>query len=229
MSISIVIPAYNQSDFTIKCLKSIREFTTDYRVILVDNGSDPKELEIVEKELENHEYLLVRNARNVGFVKAINQGLTLSTDSFVVLLNNDTKVVADWIEKLKFPLQQEEKIAACGPTTTTFDCWQGREKLGEGYRVLPPSAMLAFFCVMLKKEAIDCVGLLDENFGVGLADDDDYCHRLKQAGYTLALAQSLRIPHYHRTTFKSLYTSKQIDEMTTNGLALFRQKHGLVK
>jgi len=196
---------------------------------MVDNGSDAKELKVVEEELGNHDYLLLRNVRNVGFVKAVNQGLSMANSPYIVLLNNDTKVVPEWIEKLKFPLEWDSRIAACGPVTTATDCWQGREKLGEGYRVLPPSAMLAFFCVMLKKEAVDKVGLLDENFGVGLADDDDYCHRLKQAGYTLALAQSLLIPHYHRTTFKSLYTPTQIDEMKENGLAMFRRKYGLVE
>jgi len=229
MQTDIIIAAYNQSAFTIKCLKSIREFTKDYRLILVDNGSDPKELKTVEEELEDQCHILIRNARNMGFVKAVNQGLSLAISPYIILLNNDTKVVPNWVEKLKFPLETDSKIAACGPVTTATDCWQGREKLGEGYRVLPKSAMLAFFCVMLKKEAVDKVGLLDENFGVGLADDDDYCHRLKQAGYTLALAQSLLIPHYHRTTFKSLYTPTQLDAMKENGLAMFRRKYGLVE
>jgi GT2 family glycosyltransferase len=225
MEIDIVIPAHNQAAFTLKCLRSIREFTKNYRVIFVDNGSNREELKQVKEELENHPYLLIQNTRNLGFVKAVNQGLSVITAPYVVLLNNDTKVVPDWIEKLKFPLVAESQIAACGPVTTAIDCWQGREKMGDGYRVLPRSAMLAFFCILIKREAIEKVGLLDENFGVGLGDDDDYCMRLKKAGYKLALAQDLLIPHYHRTTFKSLYTESQIKTMTETGIAYFFRKH----
>jgi O-antigen biosynthesis protein len=229
MTTDIIIPAYNQSQYTVSCLRSIRNCTIDYRIVLIDNGSDTKELAVVESELDNHPHLLVRNRRNLGFVKAINQGLALATTPYLVLLNNDTQVTSHWLEKLKFPLEKEVRAGACGPITTSPECWQGREKLENGYRVLPASAMLAFFCVMLKKRAVDEVGFLDESFGVGLADDDDYCCRLKRAGYVLTLAQNLLIPHHHRTTFNSLYTPEELDAMTKNGYAVLRQKYGMVE
>lgn len=227
--IDIIIPAYNQSDFTVKCLESIREYSSNYRVILIDNGSEQEEFLAVEKELNKHPHILIRNYKNVGFVKAINQGICLITSPYVVFLNNDTKVVPGWIEKLKSPLIEDTTIGITGPTTTAINCWQGREVTVPGYRILPQSAMLAFFCAMFPQKVIDSVGLLDENFGVGLADDDDYCYRVKQHGYKLALVQDLKIPHFHRTTFKTLYSEKEITRMTAEGINYFQEKHGLKK
>lgn len=223
--IDIIVPVLNQPALTTACLRSIEEHTLDYRLIYVDNGSDA----ILQAELDRHPHILVRHHRNMGFIKAVNAGLTLATAEYIVLLNNDTEVVPGWMDKLKAPLLADSSIAAVGPLTTAVDCWQGKEQLQEGWRVLPKSAMLAFFCVMFRRSAVEQVGLLDEAFGVGLADDDDYCMRLKKAGFLLALAHNLVIPHHHRSTFKLLYSDEEIERMTEDGRAMYKRKHGVKK
>ena len=97
MAVDIIIPSWNQSKLTAVCLQSIRQHTDGYRLIFVDNGSAADEFAIVETELKRHPHLLVRNRRNMGFVKAVNPGLCLSTADYVVLLNNDTEVAPDWM------------------------------------------------------------------------------------------------------------------------------------
>ncbi len=220
----IVIPSWNQSQLAVACLQSIRQHTTDYRLIFVDNGSDADEFAVIQAELQQHPHLLVRNRRNLGFVKAVNQGLVLSSAEYVVLLNNDTEVAPDWIAKLQAPFV-DSRVAAVGPVTTTADCWQGREPVRKGYRLISATSMLAFFCVMFNRRTINDVGLLDEEYGVGLADDDDYCRRIHDEGYHLALAQNLLIQHHHRSTFKQLYSDADIEALTQRGLDLFYQKH----
>lgn len=224
MAVDITIPSWNQSKLTVACLQSIRQHTTDYRLIFVDNGSAADEFAIIEPELKRHPHLLVRNRRNLGFVKAVNQGLCLSTADYVVLLNNDTEVAPDWIAKLMAPFA-DARVGAVGPVTTTPDCWQGREPVRPGYRLISATSMLAFFCVMFGRQCVNDVGLLDESFGVGLADDDDYCRRIHDEGYHLAIAQDLLIKHHHRSTFKQLYSNDQIEDMTQRGRDLFYQKH----
>lgn len=144
--VDIAIPSWNQSKLAVACLQSIRQHTTDYRLIFVDNGSAPAEFAVIETELKRHPHLLVRNHRNLGFVKAVNQGLCLSTAEYVVLLNNDTEVAPGWIEKLQAPFA-DSRVGAVGPVTTTPDCWQGREPVQAGYRLISATSMLAFFCV----------------------------------------------------------------------------------
>lgn len=209
----IIIANYATEDLAplaLACLQSIRAYTEGYRIIFVDNGS-PR-FDLMAEELERHPHLLIRNTVNLGFVRASNLGLMSATAPYVVLMNNDTEAVDGWLEALRSPLKDPD-VGISGPLTTTPNSWQGKAPEGEGFRILPPGHMLAFFCTMFRREVFDRVGLLDESYGVGLGDDDDFCRRAEAAGFSLALVHSLRIPHHHRSTFRALYTTEEIASM----------------
>jgi O-antigen biosynthesis protein len=217
----IIIPIYNQGRLTARCLDTIVEHSEDYRLILIDNGSTDDELKYW---LYNRlPAVYIRNERNRGFVKAVNQGLKMVIAPFVVIMNNDTEVVEGWLEKLSEPFQYDCSIGAVGPLTTTPNSWQGRTEPADEWGVLPDGSMVAFFCTMFRRDAISQVGLLDESFGIGLGDDDEYCWRLWQNGWKVALTGKLTIPHKHRTTFKALYTDDQIKDMQTKALKRFEE------
>ena len=80
---------------------------------------------------------------------------------------------------------------------------------------------------LFKSDVFKNVGLLDESFGVGFGDDDDFCKRCLDYGYDMALVQDLIIPHHHRTTFKTLYSTDAIKNMQTKALNFFKNKHKL--
>lgn len=229
-SVDIIVPVFNQVDATLTCLESVRYYSRNYTLILIDNGSLKENFNLLEEELEKHSQIkLIRNYRNLGFVKAINQGLSISSAPYVVLLNNDTEVTKNWLEKLYQPFLENHQIAAVGPITNAEGCWQGTHPVKDSWMMCSKTTMLAFFCVMLKKEAVDKVGLLDESFGVGFADDDDYCRRLHLANYRIALAENCFIYHAHRSTFNLLYSNSEIDKMIESNLSIFRDKHGIDK
>ena len=69
-------------------------------------------------------------------------------------------------------------------------------------------AILAMFCVAIKREVLDEVGLLDENYKVGMFEDDDYSMALKRKGYKVACAEDVFIHHYGRVSFKKLEDKK---------------------
>jgi len=81
---------------------------------------------------------------------------------------------------------------------------------------------LAFFCVAIPRRVIDQVGLLDEDFGIGLGDDEEYCHRLRRNGYKLILSLGSFVFHWHRTTFKSLRLP--IDSIRRKNVKLLKAK-----
>jgi len=214
----IIIPSWNQHAHVRCCLDSIKANSQDYSVIFVDNNSQAFNEILDILSLMPHR--LIRNSVNTGFVKAVNQGLAFSTAPEVVLLNNDTEVPAGWLDKLREPLLSPE-VGASGPLTDASDSWQGRRDrfpVASEWTLIPETAMLSFFCVMLKREALDQVGYLDEAYGVGLGDDDDYCERLHAHGWRLALAQSCLVKHHHRTTFKALYTEEEITKMQAEAM-----------
>ncbi len=221
----IVIPHYGTGGLTalcLRCLESIRTYSERYRLIFVDNASP--EFETIREELERHPHLLIRSTENLGFVRATNLGLLASRAPYVVLMNNDTEAVSNWLPKLAAALCGSVGLA--GPRTTTTESWQGRWTGRTGVTTLSERAMLAFFCVMIRRDVIEKVGLLDEGFGIGFGDDDYYCHLAQKAGFRLALVQDLVIPHHHRSTFRTLYSEETIRGMQRRALDLFYRKSG---
>lgn len=124
--VGIIIPIYNQSDYTIKCLKSIDKYYEnkyDINVILVDNGSDQLNKEKVNsciKELKNIKIELLEYPTPLGYVKATNagilKGLELECD-YICLQNNDTEVSKNWLSLLIKPIKND--VVGTGPTTNS--------------------------------------------------------------------------------------------------------------
>lgn len=221
----IVIPSWNMSGVAVKCLQSIEKHSKNYRVVFVDNGSEPEELERILPVLERMPHLLIRNETNLGFVKATNAGILASEAPFVVLMNNDTEAVPGWMEKLSQPLQKNPQVMISGPLTTTPDSWQGKYPKGKTGWVIRERGMLAFFCAMFNRKLFDEIGILDERFGLGFGDDDDYCRRILTAGYKMALVQDLVIPHHHRSTFKKLFSEEKIQELQKEAISKYYRKY----
>ena len=207
-------------DVVLECLKSVRLCSANHRLILVDNGSP--DFRSIEPELEFHENLIVvKNRSNLGFVKATNQGLRLSTAPRVVLLNSDTVVVPGWLERMDAAMTGT--VGIVGPRSNPNGTASG-ELVWRSAHTMPRPSMLIFFCAMIDRKVMEAVGLLDEDFGIGLGDDDNYCYRVQAAGFDLCFLGDLTIFHHHRTTFGQLYTPEQIKELTANAYAVLRRK-----
>lgn len=243
--LDIVIPVYNQAAKTVRLLRSIRETYSDYRIILIDNASEPSEATVVRAELARHERVrLIENDENLGFVKGTNQGIATSTAPFVCLLNNDTVVYPGGLRRL-LAHAGGEGVGAVGPVTSDCESWQSRRLLhaavpdiaisideinqdtlarrydGETWEV---GLMLAFFCVLMPRTTIETVGYLDESYKEGMGDDDDYSARIRQAGLKLLLALDVYVHHDHRTTFRSLYSESEIWDMGERGHTILARK-----
>jgi GT2 family glycosyltransferase len=221
--IDIVIPNYVTAaslPIVLRCLYSVRQCSPDARLIFVDNASPT--LDALLPELAHHKDVVrILNQTNLGFVKAVNQGLRASTADYVVLLNNDTEVVPGWLEKMLAAFIG--KVGIVGPRSNP----NGTLSCQLPYRtatILPPGQMLVFFCVIISRAVIEKVGLLDEEFGVGLGDDDEYCWRAQQAGFDLCFLGDLTILHHHKTTFNQLFTQAQIRDMGWNAVDIIRRK-----
>lgn len=86
--VSVVIPNWNGERFIKECLRSVYDQTySPLEVILVDNGSTDKSLDIVRENFS--EVIFVENQTNFGFSKAVNQGIKQAKGKFILLLNND--------------------------------------------------------------------------------------------------------------------------------------------
>lgn len=134
--VAIVIPTFNQEDFTIRCFGSIEQNTKDYFIIWIDNGSDRNSKEKVKKFLDknNITYELIQNQENLGFVKATNQGIKRAMElgaDYVVLQNNDTEVYEGWLEKMIRVAESDPKIGMVGPLASPCNSWQSIDHIGK--------------------------------------------------------------------------------------------------
>ena len=169
---SIIIPTYNHLEDCLKpCIESILR-NTDLNlteVIIVANGCNEDTKNFINQLPE--QFKLIWSEEQLGYIKAINLGLEKSIGEYVILLNNDVKITSsNWIQILENPFK-DNKTGISGPHKSWI------HEINQDY--------MLFFCVMMKKELINRIGLLDEQFGLGYLEDVDYSIRIKNAGYNL--------------------------------------------
>lgn len=235
MTFEIIVPHLGlNSDLTAKamrCLHTIEKYSTDYKVIWVDNASPQEEFDAIMPVLELVPHMLIRNSSNQGFVRATNQGLRFSTAPYVILCNNDIEAAPNWLEKLRQPFLEDPSVGLCGPLTTDGG-WQGnyarQNPSAAGWVALEPGRMLAAFCLMQSRACLESVGYHDEEFVPygGFGGDDFLAWQAEQKGFLLALQRDLTIVHHRRSTFKTIYREEEHKAMQILALKRFREKQG---
>lgn len=194
----IIIPVWNHLDLTRRVVQSVRENTSvPYRLIVVDDGSTDGTAEWLA---EQDDITVITNEANRGFAPSVNRGLRATTAPYVVLMNNDVEVDKLWLEALIEGMNVRPRIGAIGPLSTARRQiqWEGHH-LGKG-GVWLGVEYLAFFCTVLRREAVEETGLLDEGFAPAYGEDDDYAIRMRRAGWELALHCDVLVKHDHGQT-----------------------------
>ena len=211
---SIVIVTHNQLEYTRQCLDSIARLTDEpYELIVVDNASNDGTVEYLRVKPGVR---LIANESNRGFPAAANQGMAAANGRQILLLNNDVVVTTGWLFRMLRALHSDPAIGLVGPCSnfvsgpqqveTRYDSladldgfawdWGGAH---EGQRV--EVHRLVGFCLLIRREVVDAIGLLDEQFGVGCFEDDDYCLRAIQAGFRTVIARDAFVHHFGGRTF----------------------------
>nr|WP_189664230.1 glycosyltransferase [Pseudomonas marvdashtae] len=241
--VSIVLVTYNNLNLTIQCVNSILANTTwpDYQLIVVDNGSDDGTgdyLERLRQEVPTAKIIL--NPDNRGFAAANNQGLREADGDILLLLNNDTVVPGGWLDPLVMHLR-DPSIGLVGPVTNAvgneakievsytdiqqmqnFADRHTEAHQGQSFDI----SMLAMFCVAFRRSILEEVGYLDEAFGIGMFEDDDYSRRVQSAGYRTVCAEDAFIHHYGQASFRKLIASGEYQALWDKNQAYFESKWG---
>ena len=217
--ISIVILTHNQLAHTKACLESIAQHTPEpHELILVDNGStDGTQDYLREYAAQRERVFVVANRTNRGFAAGNNQGLALATGRQVLFLNNDTVVTPGWLGNMLRVLQEHPQTGVVGPRSNRV---LGKQQVDDvGYKSLDdlPAFAVAWaekqagqsrvanravgFCLLARREVIEAVGGLDERFGSGNFEDDDFCIRAHLAGFETRIADEAFVHHVGNATF----------------------------
>ena len=216
----IIVPVWNQFLHTDSCIKHILKNTVyPYRLILVDNGSESEIAGLLEGISRNKgvESILIRNEKNLGFVRAINQGLQISRAPYVSILNNDTLPGEGWLRELVRFAERNPDVGLLNPICNGH--------LTRNLTVNEYAKLIMFdrdkfmemnqcqgFCMLIKREVIERIGYLDDTFGVGGFDDTDYSMRAHLAGYRSVCVYSSYVYHREHASFDALGDRKNIQK-----------------
>lgn len=234
---AIIIPTYNHLvDCLIPCLESIIKYTylnddDGARVVVVANGCTDGTIEYLEDLQYAFQWLYVVNEKEqLGYTKATNLGIDfvrkhMSDADRIVLLNNDVVMLEQttdcWLEMLDAGFS-DEKVLVTGPVAKTEE--------------VARIDFLIFLCVMIRPDAFDKIGMLDEEFSPGFGEDVDFCARVVYAGYKWLQVPvgfdvvlngdmyACGIPIYHHGT-KTFSEEPNRDEIIDRNRQLLIRKH----
>ncbi|MDQ3225251.1 MAG: glycosyltransferase family 2 protein [Chloroflexota bacterium] len=241
---SIVVITWDNLAFSRLCLASILQNTEypNYEIIVVDNAStDGTVAELRRLATEAPHLRPIFNPHNAGFGPANNQGLAAATGEILVLLNNDTVVPHGWLTRLARHLE-DPAVGLIGPATNrtcneaqldipyqTYGEFrhiartQGKKSKGQRH----PIRMPMMFCLAFRRDTYERLGPLDEQYEVGMFEDEDYALRAKAAGLDVVWTPEVYIHHaYHASIGKLLPTGEYMRLVRLNQ-GRFEEKWGI--
>ncbi len=215
--VSIIIPVKDALKYFKMCLESVIKYTSNYELIIVDNGSNKTTKKYLLGEQARLGFTLITNKENRGFSYGNNQGIKVATCEYLCFLNSDCIVTKDWLSGLMQGFLYPN-AGIVGPST----CWAGGEQmirrlaarhaamtLDEINAISLDSGVteceLMGFCYLVSKEVIRTIGVFDsKSYGLALSEDTDYNWRAKKAGFRLYWIKDVYVHHWGSKTFKAI-------------------------
>ncbi len=249
-NIDIIVPIYNAYEFTEECIKSIIKNTdlSKHTLVLInDKSPDEKILPMLLKyknKNSDKQIIVLDNEQNLGFVKTVNKGMQYSEND-VILLNSDTEVTKNWIEKIQRCAYSNQYIATVTPLTNNgtiasvpnfgIDNELPQNMTLEEYAEMiekisknryPELTTGNGFCMYIKRDVIEEIGLFDdETFDKGYGEENDFCYRALDHGYINVLCDNTFIYHKGTQSFKKENLTASRAALIDEHMKLLREKH----
>lgn len=216
--VGIIIVNYNGADDTKGCLDSLSRIDyADYEIILVDNASSDASFILSEIHKNFPKVKILALPKNLGFAGGNNAGIKLALDNgarYVLLLNNDTIVAPDFLEKMVGVGESDKNIGFVGAKIYYFSdknrvwfnggefSWTGGGKHIQNGKIdtnpvdtqIKDTSYITGCALLAKKEVIEKIGLLTEDYFM-YYEDIDWSLRAQKAGYRTVVAPAAHIWH----------------------------------
>jgi len=253
MDLSIAIVNWNGVAVLRNCLDSIFGTSQgiQFEVIVVDNASHDESVAVVETEFPQVQ--LLRNRQNLGFAAANNQAFAVARGRYVLLLNNDTVVLGGALAKSVRYLDDNPNVGALGCRIEFPDrsfqtsCFRfsgllelflvrllplgtvANERLdmgrywGRQFNEPTEVDVVAGCFMLVRREVIGAVGGLDEDFFM-YGEDEEWCSRIKRAGWRVIYFPGSTIIHLHRFSSKRARRALSVIESMSSVLVLHKRR-----
>lgn len=228
--VSIIIANWNGGKVFEDCLKSLSKIDYhNWELIVIDNGSKDGSNKLAKKsKLPAKRIVVIENNTNSGFVKANNQGYSVSKGKYVLLLNNDTKVKNTFLSHLVTKILSDSSVGILQPKIFLMDKrgyldnagsfltrigfwyhWGFLEKDSEEFAKDREIFSAKGACMLIKRSVIEKVGLFDDDF-VQYFEETDFCWRVWLSGFRVLYYPKAVI--YHKVG----YTNRRQDVLNIN-------------
>lgn len=212
-TVTIIIPVFNQIKYTVRCLLSIAELNdkTSYEIIVTDDGSTDQ----TQFVIESCRYIrYIRNEENLGFLKSCNKAASMARGKYILLLNNDTFVLPNWLDSLlrtfdEFPQAGLVGSKLINPDITLQEAGGIIWKDGDGwnygrgdnpdkpqYNYLREVDYCSGASIIIPKVVWNIMEGFDEIFIPAYYEDTDMAFRIRQAGYKVLYQPKSQIIHF---------------------------------
>lgn len=232
--VSIIIPVYNQYEYTMNCLYSIikSEDKTSYEIILADDCSTD-ETKKIEKKVKNIK--VIHNKKNLGYIRNVNNAAKFAKGKYVYFLNNDTIVQKHWLQEMvkvfaMHPnvgvvgskiIKADGNLQECGVLMFAdfFSCHRSSNVFAHENMYVKKCDYVSGCSLLTPKKLFEQIGGFDEIYAPAYSDDPDYCLAAKDLGYDTVVQPKSMIVHYG-----SLSYEKKSNELQVRNNKLLRQK-----
>lgn len=215
--VSIIILQYNNSSNTMVCLNSVKNLAYEnFEIIVIDNASEDKEIDSIEKYLENKSNItLIKNNMNLGYPGGNNIGIKQAIRNkadYILLLNNDTTVEKNLLLKLIAAGETNRRIGLLGPLISEDNqiiyggkiSWLKPElEHNKKYLTHNTNFFISGAALLIKREVVEKIGLLDERYFLYF-EDADYCLRAEKVDFELKIVPEAIIYHQVSSSTKKL-------------------------
>ncbi len=248
--LSVIVVTHNRLELALRTLACARAASAGCEVqwIVVDSGSEGRAVARLRAECP---YAEVLGERNLGFAAANNRALSIARGRYVLLLNPDAEVVSGTFAGLLAALDAQPRIGAasvlqCAPDGhlllsirrfpsplrafgeaiaaarwTPFATWREEEPRASAYARQTPADWLVGAFLVVRAQALEQVGGLDERFFL-YSEEADWCRRIARAGWEVAHIPRMTVVHHtERTSRPDLWA-----QLSWSKLQLARKHHG---
>jgi GT2 family glycosyltransferase len=234
--LSVIIPNYNGIHFLKTCFNSLnaqKGQTGLKEVIIVDNNSSDNSAEFIKKNYP--QFILIENKENLGFARAINQGIEVSSEKYIFVLNNDIELEKDCITNLLECIKQDSSIFAVSAKMIQYYEREKIDDAGDEYTILGWTKRVGYGkpsdnyntsrdifsacagAAIYRKSILEDIGYFDENF-FAYMEDIDLSYRAKINGYKNVFCSEAIVYHVGSGTSGSRYNEFKIKLAARNNI-----------
>lgn len=230
----VIIPIYKSPDWVKLCVYALFRNTKEEtlnKVFLINDCDDELTNQCLENLKEKYEKIVIlKNEKNLGFVKSTNRGLKESQVDYALLLNTDCLLSKNAIEKMIKNMESDEKIGLICPISSnaanlTLDMFPGfnyndMNKLLEKKFIgkIFDACTIVGNCLLITKKCLEKTGYLDEAYGLGYGEETDYQFSAMKNGFKAKVAIDTYVYHKSEVSFG---TSKEKKERLQKNRDLF--------